>query len=131
MPIETHWANNTQSILIEKFKDVWTWHQVAEACQSKIHPMLQDTSQAVVLIQDMIGSHWTPTTNLLHDVQEMMETPYPENIMMVVVVSGNPAIDTLLVSAYKRSGRQVCIYQACSTVNQAIRIAGEYLAPKD
>jgi|GEM_PF-2375461 len=131
MPIETHWANNIQSILIEKFHDVWTWHQVSEACQTKIHPLLHNMNQPIVLIQDMIGSHWTPTTNLLQDVQETMQTPCPENIVMVVVVSGNPAIDTLLVSAYKRAGQQSCIYQACPTVNQAIRVAGDYLSLKD
>ena len=131
MPIETHWANNKQSIIIEKFHDVWTWHQVSETCHSKIHPLLNNTEQPVVLIQDMIGSHWTPTVNLLQDVQEMMQTPCPENIVMIVVVSGNPSIDALLVSAYKRSGREACVYQACSTVNQAIQIAGNYLSPND
>ena len=127
MPIETHWANHDQSILIEKFHDVWTWQQVSKACQMKIYPLLEDVIHPVVLIQDMVGSHWNPTTNLLQDVQQMMQTPYPDNIQMTLVVSGNLAIDTLLISAYKRCGQDGHIFQACSTINRALQIAGDYL----
>jgi hypothetical protein len=131
MPIETYWANDTQSILIEKFHDVWTWQQVSEACQTKIYPQLNNISHPVVLIQDMMGSHWTPTTNLLKDVQAMMQTPCPDNMVMLLVVSGNPSIDVLVISAYQRFDNEGCVYQACSTVNQAIRVAKDYLSQQD
>lgn len=127
MPIEIHWANHAHNILIEKFYDVWTWEQVAHACEVDISPLLSDPVAPTVLIQDMVGSHWTPTTNLLTEVQQMMKTPYPDNVVMVIVVSGNPSIDTLVIAAYKRYGGEPTIYQSCPTTNQAIQIADEYL----
>lgn len=128
MPIENHWANTKQSILIEKFYDVWTWQQVIDACQSQINPALTDVSHPVVLIQDMVGSHWTPTTNLLQEVQEMMKTPCPKIIQMLIVVSGNPAIDALVTAAYKRYGAAHCNFRSCATVNQAIQVASDFLS---
>jgi hypothetical protein len=128
MPIDIYWANNKQSILIEKFHDVWTWQQVTTTCQTKVYPLLGNLSHPVVMIQDMVGSHWTPTTNLLQDVQATMQVPYPDNVVMLLVVSGNPSIDALVISAYKRFGREDCVYQASSTVNQAIRVAIDYLS---
>jgi hypothetical protein len=104
---------------------------VSVACQSAIHPQLDGLYHPVVLIQDMVGSHWTPTTNLLQDIQAMMQTPCPDNIIMVLVVAGDPAIETLVVSAYKRLGPESCTYQSCSTTNQAIRVALEYLSQED
>ena len=128
MPIENYWANNEQSILIEKFYDVWTWDQVIDTCQNHINPTLSPINHPVVLIQDMIGSHWTPTINLLSEVQRMMMTPYHDNVSMILVVSGDAAIDTLVVAAYKRYGKADCTYQACSTINKAIIIANDYLS---
>jgi len=127
MPIEIHWANNNQSILIEKFNDVWTWQQVADACQMQIRPTLSNIPHPVILIQDMVGSHWTPTTNLLQEVQHMMKTPYPNNVIMVIVVSGDRSIDALVTAAYNRFGGSECDYQSSPTVNQAIRTASTYL----
>jgi hypothetical protein len=127
MPIEIHWANIAQSILIEKFKDVWTWQQVSEACETQIRSLVRDKLHPIIIVQDMVGSHWTPTTSLLQDVQNSLATSGSDNIVMTLVVSGNPSIDALLVSAYKRSGQKDVIYQRCSTVNQALQVADDYL----
>ena len=131
MPIDLYWANETQSILIEKFHDVWTWQQVSEACQTKVYPQISGLSHPVVLIQDMTGSHWTPTTRLLNDVQAVMQIPCPANLVMLLVVSGNPSIDALVISAYQRFGDEGCVYQACATANEAIQIAKDYLSQQN
>ena len=131
MPIETHWANTSQSILIEKFYDVWTWQQVTEACQSQIHPQMADLIHPVAMIQDMTGSHWTPAPGLVQDVKKVMETACPDNIVMLLVVSGDSSIDTLVVSAYQRFGKADCTYQACKTINQALRLATDHLNQKN
>lgn len=128
MPIEIHWANNDQSIMIEKFYDVWTWQQVADTCQNQINPALENITHPLVLIQEMIGSHWTPTTNLLQEVEQMMQTPYADHVAAVLVVSGSAAIDTLVIAAYNRYGSPNCTYKSCKTVNEAIQFASTLLS---
>ncbi len=127
MPINIHWANNTQSIVIQKFSDVWTWDQVVVNCQTDLYPAIGQMSHPVVLIQDMVGSHWTPTTSLLAEVEKLMHIPQPHNLPMIQVVSGEPSVDMLVVSAYKRTSDSNCIFQASSTVNVALRNANDYL----
>lgn len=130
MPIENHWANANQSILIEKFHDVWTWQQMIDVCVEEIHPILSANTYPVVLIQDMIGSHWTPTTNLLQEVQQVMKSPCPDRLKMMIVVSGDPAIDALVIAAYKRFGSPDRVYRSCSTINKALQIASDYLVSR-
>lgn len=127
MPIEIHWANNTQSIVIQKFSDVWTWEQVRVTCKKQLYPSINEMSHPVVLIQDMVGSHWTPTTSLLAEVEKLMNIPQPANLPMLQVVSGNPSVDMLVVSAYKRYGDPNKVFQASSTVNAALRLAQDFL----
>ena len=76
MPIDIHWANNTQSIVIQKFYDVWTWDQVSKTCRGELYPTITDIQQPIVLIQDMVGSHWTPTTSLLAEIEMVMSKRY-------------------------------------------------------
>lgn len=128
MPIELHWANQEQSVLIEKFYDVWTWSEVGEACLTQVAPIVQDSAHPIVLIQDMIGSHWTPTTKLMDEVKRLFQdAPCPKQIEMVVVVSGEVSVNALVTSAYRRFGNPDLVYEPCSTVNQAIQVATQFL----
>lgn len=128
MPIELHWANNEQSILIEKFYDVWTWAEVGMTCHHEIVPLVMDSASPIVLIQDMIGSHWTPTTQLMRDVEQLMHKyPCPHQVRMLLVVSGEASVNTLVSSAYRRFGNPNQIYQASPTVNQALEVAHTFL----
>jgi len=128
MPIEIHWANNTQSIVIQKFYDVWTWEQVGISCRTELYPAIMELSHPIVLIQDMVGSHWTPTTNLLQEVEKLMGISSPENLRMILVVSGEVSVDTLVVSAYKRYGQPHQAFQSAKTINAAIRVASDFLS---
>lgn len=127
MPIHTEWGNPEHTVLIEQFRDDWSWKQVAEECQHVIHPLLENVTYPVTLIQDMLGSHWVPTMSLLREVETMLQTPYPDNVKLLVVVSGEPSVDTLVVSAYQRYGDEDCTYKSARSIKQAIQIAEQML----
>jgi len=127
MPIEIHWANSAQSIIIQKFYDVWTWEQVGANCRTQLYPIVADLPHPVVLIQDMVGSHWTPTTSLLQEVETFMRIPCPSNLELIVVVSGEASVDMLVTSAYKRYGQPYQSFKSAKTANAALQVANKFL----
>lgn len=127
MPIHTSWWDNQTTVLIEKFKDDWSWEEVTQESLQAIYPLLSTQKQAVALIQDMLGSQWIPSMTLLQEVKAMFErAPIPDTVYLLVIVSGEPSVDALLLSAYQLYGKKTCAYKTAATIPKAIQMIEQF-----
>lgn len=127
MPIHTRWWDDQTSILIEKFKDDWSWEDVTQESLNVIYPMLETMDHPIALIQDMLGSHWIPSMTLLQQVKTMFSTaPLHTSISLVVIVSGEPSVDALLLNAYRLYGKDTCIYKTASSLPKAMQLIEQF-----
>ena len=127
MPIHTSWWDDQASILIEKFKDEWSWNDVTQESLQVVYPLLASVDHPIALIQDMLGSHWIPSMTLLQQVKAMFDTaPLHDAITVLVIVSGEPSVDALLLSAFQLYGKKSCTYKTAPSIPKAIELIEQF-----
>jgi hypothetical protein len=84
MPVQNHWYDDSQHILVQAFEGDWKWEEVTVA-GNDAHAMAATTPHNLVMICDMSRTTSLPRGNVLTPARSNM-TQVPQNITLIIFV---------------------------------------------
>lgn len=101
MPVETHWEAPSQIVVVQEYRDAWTWEDFYHACVNDTVPLMQSVPHTVHIISDFTNSGPIPFGGAISNARNAVRF-YPDNWGLLIIVTPSMFMRSL-VNTFRRA----------------------------
>ena len=126
MPINAHWADAEQTIVILEYQGGWTWDELYNAVKA-VENMTDGKTRIVLVIHNLTASQMLPKDVFFHGQRLTVEVP--KGAFAVIVGAGSFA--RIVIDMLRRLNRSFDEqYKTAATLDEAMTIIKKELKPE-
>lgn len=126
MPIIVEWDNPEKTVIRQKYVGKWTWDEFFDACTKQSAGLMKTVPHTVHILADYSESGPLPLGGAVSQARTVTQY-YPDNWGLLIIVSGNMFIKTLVNIFAKTYSRGAGAHTAAAaTFEDAYKLVANY-----